>query len=69
MYISAEVPAEDVAAEILQDGELGMDILAFLAEKPERAIKELSRGDTGSIVHQSVPAFLRRLADALEDTH
>lgn len=60
------IEANEVAHEMEEDGEFAMDILAHLAEAPEKFFREVSINGIGCEWHKPVPEFLRRLAAHLE---
>lgn len=64
--VTTEVTAEAVAIEMRDSGEWAIDVLANLAERDAKSIREIAEGNTGSEWHSAVPAFLRKLADAVE---
>lgn len=66
MQVTAEVDPHDVASEMVQDGSFAMDVLAALADNPERALKAISDYGIGCEWHETVPDFLRKLADAIK---
>lgn len=68
MHVTAEVEPHDVAREMESDGSFAMDIFASLAETPERLIKEIENvGGVGCEWHEPVAAFLRRIADTIDN--
>lgn len=71
MHVTTELNAEDVAREMSTEGEWAMDVFATLAVGQVRdrakAVKEIANGNTLSGWHKDVPAFLRELADAIEN--
>lgn len=68
MQVTAEVDAHDVATEMRVDGEWAMDVLSAMAEDGDRTIKEIAEAGIVSEWNDPVPAFLRKLADALDES-
>lgn len=66
MQVSHSVTAEEIARELMDEPEFAVDVLAFLAAHQSLAVSKITRGDTGSQYHSTVPAFLRALAASIE---
>lgn len=66
MQVTAEVECHDVAREMEADGGFAMDVFASLADAPEKLMKELAENGIACEWHESVPGFLRALAEILE---
>ena len=66
MQVYTEVAPEEVAREMATDGGFAMDTLAHLAEKGDKAIKEIVAGWDSSRWHDEVAPWLRALSSALD---
>ncbi len=66
MQVTTQVSAQEIASAFLNDPELAMDVFGELASEDEDRGRKIVAGDSGSQCHQSVPRFLRWLAEQIE---